>query len=94
MSEFVPLPDNAPWYAKWIVANVEQAWRWGSVQIPAACALLSAVYLADPAGVTKLVHDNVPATWWPWISLGVSVWMMAARVTQVPPKPPEVKPEA
>ena len=76
------LPDNAPWYLKWMVENVGEAWRLFSVQINVVWAALATAYMADPAGVSKYVQDNVPASWWPKIAVVIAGINILARVTR------------
>lgn len=50
------IPDDAPWWAKWMVSNVDQAWRWASVQIPATCIAVAEGYnLLDDATKKKVI---------------------------------------
>src|SRR5678816_1117539 len=34
------LPADSPWWAKWIVANVSEAWKMFSVNVPTICAVM------------------------------------------------------
>ena len=79
-----PLPESAPWWAKYLEANAHQFWQWSSVRLNFLWAALAAAYAADPAGVTKTVQDHIPSNWWPWIVLAASLLNIVARVTKKP----------
>ena len=74
------LPPDAPWWARWFVANIREAWRWASVRWGAGVAIVAEVYAQDPAGVQKFVEGFVPNSWWPHIIAGGSALAVILRV--------------
>ncbi len=82
------LPDNSPWWAKWLAASWKDAWKWASVQFPVAVAFGAEIYAADPAGTQAFVKGIVPATWWPHLIAGGCFLQVALRmVKQNKPQP-------
>lgn len=81
------LPPNSPWWAFWLVANIEESWKWASLWWPGVCAALAEAYAANPAEINAWVQANVPANWWPHlVALGCAVQILL-RVVKVPLKP-------
>jgi hypothetical protein len=64
------LPPDAPWWARWLVANADQAWKWASVWWPVSCAAVAEVYAQYPAEITDFVRGLLPASWWPHVLSG------------------------
>ena len=58
------LPDDAPWWAKWLVANANQAFTWWSVQWPVVCGILIESYTAYGDELSAWL----PATWMPHLA--------------------------
>ena len=77
------LPSDAPWWARWFVANIKEAGQWASVRFGAIIAVLAEVYAADPAGVQAVVKDWVPISWWPHIVAGAFVVNSAWRIAHL-----------
>lgn len=80
------LPADAPWWARWIDANIKEAWKWGSVWWPAICAGAFEVYAQDPSGIQDMVRNVVPSSWWPHIlALGcvVSIFLRVLNLSKL-----------
>lgn len=43
MNDFTPLPDNAPWWARWIVDNYNMIWRQCSTWFITAAGLVALI---------------------------------------------------
>lgn len=79
------LPADAPWWARWLVAEWGQAWRWLSVQWPLICGTLAEVYAQYGDEIAK----HVPPNWVPHI-VAAAFWLtMALRLMKQ--KSPEAK---
>ena len=74
------LPPDAPWWAKWIVANIDEAWKWGSVWWPAFCAAAAETYAADAQQINDFVKGIIPPTWWPHVLAAAFIVSMFLRV--------------
>ena len=83
------LPADAPWYARWIEANVKEAYKWASVQVPLFYSACMVYYAMNQEQVHQWVQANVPAKYWPWIGLAACIWQIAARVVKLPKKEPQ-----
>lgn len=79
------LPADAPWYLRYIEANIKEAWKWASVRLPAAGLILAELYAADPAGVQSIVQQYVPAGAWPHLLAAGCAVQMLLRVVNVGP---------
>ena len=77
------LPADAPWWAKWLEANVHEAWKWASVRWSALCFAVAEVYAMDPGGFKQFVHDHIPATWWPHLVGGAFLATAAFRIVRI-----------
>ena len=73
------LPPDAPWWMRWIDANIHEAWKWGSMRWPAFCAALAEVYALYPQQTTDFVKGFVPASWWPHVVAGAFIASMVFR---------------
>lgn len=80
------LPPDAPWWARWLDANIKQCWKWASVWWPAVCTVAAETYAQNPQEITGYVQSLVPANWWPHIIAAGFVVSMAARVINFKPK--------
>ena len=74
------LPADAPWWARWMVANIDEAWKWGSMWWPFLCASALEIYAAMPEEVNAAIKDVVPETWMPHILAGGFAFSMILRV--------------
>ena len=74
------LPADAPWWARWMVANINEAWRWGSMWWPFLCASALEVYAAAPQEINDLIQTNIPKGWWPHLLAGGFALSMILRV--------------
>lgn len=81
------LPPDSPWYVRWFVANVKEAYKWASVQWAAIVAVVAEVYALDPADVQHLVGLVVKPEWWPHVIAGASLFAVFLRVTNLKGKP-------
>lgn len=70
------LPPDAPWYARWIVANVRESWKWFSVNLPLICAGLIQVYTQYQDQLESLV----PKSWVPHITTAMLVLIALSRL--------------
>jgi len=86
------LPPDAPWWARWIVANVDQAWKWGSVWWPAVCASSLEIYAQDPKAANEFLQTVIPASWWPHLLAGGFVVSMILRVLNLAKAKPKENP--
>ena len=77
------LPPDSPWWARYLEANIRDAWRWASVRFGAIVAVLAEIYAADPAGVQALI----PSAWWPHIVAAGGVAAVFFRVVNLKGKP-------
>lgn len=77
------LPKDAPWWARWLVANVRDAWKWASVQFPALIAVLIPFYAAYQEKVHAWIAANIPAKYWPWIALLGCILQIIFRLTKL-----------
>ena len=76
-----PLPDSAPWWAKWMVANARQAWRWGSVRWPVFCAIGCEVY----AQYGDQIIAYIPESWRPHLlaaAFGVTIILRVINLSK------------
>lgn len=74
-----PLPDQAPWYVKYLVANWKEIYRYASTWF---IALLAAVPMIQEALPTMKLDQ----TWDHALTVLLAVLAIAARVTkQAPP---------
>lgn len=74
------IPPDAPWWARWLVANFNEAYKWASVWWPAFCAGCLEVYAQNPDEINAFVQSHIPASWWPHVLAGAFVVSMAVRV--------------
>ena len=82
------LPADAPWWARWLVANVREAWKWASVQWPVFCAVCLEVYAQFSDQVDSFVQSLIPATWYPHFIAGafiVGAFVRLLRKRQIQP---------
>ena len=77
------LPTDAPWWARYLEANIKDAWRWASVRYGAFIAIAAEAYAADPAGVQDMVQSVVPTSWWPHIIAAGGVAAVFLRVVNL-----------
>jgi len=77
------LPPDSPWWARWFVANIKEAWRWASVRWGGFCFVAAEVYAYDPADVQKYLQDIVPSNLWPHIIAAASLAAVILRVTNL-----------
>ena len=70
------LPPDAPWWARWFVANVSEAWKWFSVQIPLWCGTAAAFW---PLYGEQIIQ-HVPDKWGNYF-VAAAFWLtMGARL--------------
>lgn len=62
-----PLPTDAPWWARWTVANIDQAWKWASMWWPFFCGACAEVYGQNQDSIDAYIKGIVPHAWWPHI---------------------------
>lgn len=74
------LPPDAPWWARWIVANVGEAWHWASMRWPAFCAACCEVYAQYTDPINAFVASHVPKNWMPHLLAAAFVVSMLLRV--------------
>ena len=70
------LPPDAPWWARWIVANASEAWKMFSVNIPVIGAALIEVDQASGGQLMQLV----PASWRPHAAAAALVGAAVLRL--------------
>lgn len=86
------LPPDAPWWARWMVANVNEAWKWGSMWWPFLCASALEVYAAMPDEINKAVKAMVPETWVPHllaVGFAISMLLRVLNLAQIKRQHPE-----
>lgn len=83
------LPPDAPWWARWLEANVKEAWKWASMRWSAACILLAEVYAAYPQETTNAVKSLIPQKYWAHVVALAFLANMILRVVKLKgdPKP-------
>ena len=79
------LPTDAPWWARWFVANANEAWRWFSVQIPLWCGGAAALW--PMYGDEIIAH--VPQSWISYIVAGGFWLTMGSRLVNQKKNPKE-----
>ncbi len=68
------LPPDAPWWARWIEANIHKAWT----VLYGFAGVAVEVYATYPAEINEMVKALVPAALWPHI-IAVALIVNAAR---------------
>lgn len=81
------LPPDAPWWARWLVANVAEAWKWASMWWPATCAAAAEVYAINSDTINTYIRDAVPSNWWPHIVAASFAASMLCRVLRLTHRP-------
>lgn len=82
------IPDNAPWWAKWFVANVNEAWHWASNRWSIACAVAAETYAEFPDQINDAVQKLVPPAWYPHLIAGAFAMTALWRIINLKrPKP-------
>lgn len=81
------LPADAPWWMRWLDANIHEAWRWGSMVWPAICATAVETWATLPADKQQQVIDFlmglIPPAARPHVLAGVFVFAMILRVVNL-----------
>lgn len=77
------LPPDAPWYVRWVAANVTEAWKWTSVQFPSFVGGFMLYYAGNQEQVHQWVQSNIPVKYWPWLGLLACVLQIIFRVTNL-----------
>lgn len=80
------LPADSPWWARWMVANWKECYKWLSVQLPVICAVGCEIY----AQYGDQLLAYVPKEWRPHIAAGVFIVSAIVRVVRQPKK--EIQP--
>ena len=70
------LPDDAPWWAKYLVSNVREAWKMLSVNLPTIAAFLIEANQLYGAQIAEFV----PASWVPHIASAMLLVTAFARL--------------
>jgi len=78
------LPEGSPWWAKWMVAEWRDAWKWLSVQWPIACAFVCEIYAQYPEQINEAIANAVPATWRPHLLSVVFLFGAFLRIKRQP----------
>ena len=81
-SPMAPLPADAPWWARWMVGNARQAWRWGSVRWPAFCAIGCEIY----AQYGDQILAYIPESWRPHLlaaAFGLTIILRVINLSKV-----------
>lgn len=73
---------DAPWYVRWMVANVEDAWKWLSIELATLMAILPMLYEYVPS-----VSEYLTQTERHYLMTGLAVLTILARITRQAPKP-------
>lgn len=69
------LPADAPWWAKWIIANAREGWKMFSVQWPVIIGVLIEIYQTFPDEVKAIV----PGSWMPHLAAAAFLATAALR---------------
>lgn len=84
------LPHDAPWWAKFLVANWRDSMRWWSLHWTVICGALAEAYALYGPEIAK----HVPIEYVPHIT-AAAFWVTAIlRFVKTAPKPPVVDPAA
>jgi hypothetical protein len=83
------LPPDAPWWARWLDANIREAWRWASMRWSAGVAIIAEVYAANASEINAYVQHEIPPNWWPHIVAAVALGQMVFRVAKLKGDPPK-----
>lgn len=79
------LPKDAPWWARWIVANWREGWRWWSSNWSILCGIGTEIYATHQPEIDSVI----PSAWLPHIAAAAFVMTTVLRfVQQKPPTPP------
>ena len=81
------LPADAPWLARYLEANIKEAWRWASVRWGIFVTVAAEAYAADPADVQSLLGAWIPASAWPHIVALGGLAGVLLRVVNLKGKP-------
>ena len=79
-----PLPADSPWWARWMVANWREVYRWASAWFAAAGVMAAELYAQDPA-----LFDAIPVSWRPHIAAAAFVVSILLRLKRQLPKDPK-----
>ena len=82
------LPPDAPWWARWLVANINEAWKWGSMRWPAFCAAALEVYAQYQDQINAWAKGVIPSAWWPHVLAAAFILSMLLRVVNLKRQPP------
>ncbi len=77
------LPSDSPWWARWLEANIAEAWKWASMRWGAACVVLAEIYAQYPKESTEFIQGFVPASWWPHLIAGGFLVQMLFRLVNL-----------
>lgn len=93
------LPDDAPWWARWLDANFRDAWRWASVWWPGLCAAAIEIWAQLPAEQQQQFLDSlislIPVSLRPHALASIFCASIVLRVLNLARRkeaPPVVKP--
>lgn len=76
------LPKETPWYARILIANIRDAWRFASVQWPVLCAAATEAYAANQVAVDEWFTNNVPKGWMPHLLAAAFAVSIIVRVVK------------
>jgi hypothetical protein len=79
------LPSDAPWWARWMVANAREAVNWWSVRWPLICAFGCEVY----AAYGDQIIAYIPVSWRPHIAAAAFLVGVFLRLKRQLPKDPK-----
>jgi len=81
------LPPDAPWWARWLVANWNEAYKWASVWWPGLCAAAIEVWAQLPVDQQQKVIDwavdLIPAPLRPHALAGVFMASIFFRIVSL-----------
>ncbi len=83
------MPNDAPWWARWMVENWREAKRWLSVQLALLCAAGCQLDAAYPDQINEAIANAFPATWRPHILSAIFLVIAIARLKNQTPKGPQ-----
>ena len=80
------LPPDAPWWMRWLEANISEAWRWASMRWTVGCGILVELYAQYPEQVNNWVKEWLPVSWWPHIVSSAFLLTAILRIVNFKPK--------
>ena len=79
------LPKDSPWWARWLVANWTEGWKFLSVNVP---IIAFAVIEADQASGGQVI-ELVPASWRPHLAAAALFFTALLRFIKQSKKEPQ-----